>query len=104
MLVRPITIKPARRSRATTGASASAGAESSSAREPARVTCPLMSNRSLIETGMPAKGDGAAFALGHPVHCFCRLDRRFRIDMDEGARSLTRLVADFRKTLVDKLA
>src|SRR5438034_375029 len=61
MLVRPITMKPARRSRATAGASASAGAESSSAREPARVTCPLMSNRSLIETGIPAKGDGAAF-------------------------------------------
>src|SRR5882757_5167414 len=60
MLVRPITTKPARRSRATTGASASAGAESSSAREPARVTWPLMSNRSLIETGMPANGDGAA--------------------------------------------
>ena len=63
MLVRPITTKPAARSRATTGASASAGAESSSAREPARVTCPLMSKRSLIETGMPANGDGAACAL-----------------------------------------
>src|SRR6478609_3573348 len=64
MLVRPITIKPARRNRATTGASASAGVQSSSsAREPARVTCPLMSNRSLIETGMPANGDGAAWAL-----------------------------------------
>src|SRR5882757_9875865 len=63
MLVRPITMKPARLSRATTGASASAGAESSSAREPARVTCPLMSNRSLIETGMPANGDSAALAL-----------------------------------------
>src|SRR6266481_2454176 len=61
MLVRPITMKPARRSRATAGASASAGGESSSAREPARVTCPLMSNRSLMETGIPAKGDGAAF-------------------------------------------
>src|SRR5215470_17489049 len=63
MLVRPIATKPARRSRATTGASAAAGAESSNAREPARVTCPLMSNRSLIETGMPAKRDGAACAL-----------------------------------------
>ena len=60
MLVRPITTKPARRSRATTGASAAAGGESSNAREPARVTCPLMSNRSLIEIGMPANGDGAA--------------------------------------------
>src|SRR6478735_5439460 len=64
MLVRPMTMKPARRSRATTGASTSAGVQSSSsAREPARVTCPLMSNRSLIETGMPANGDGAACAL-----------------------------------------
>src|ERR1700730_2149129 len=63
MLVRPITTEPARRSRATTGASFSAGAESSNAREPARVTCPLMSKRSLIETGMPAKRVGAACAL-----------------------------------------
>src|SRR5436190_13801455 len=64
MLVRPITTNPARRNRATTGASASAGVQSSSsAREPARVTCPLMSKRSLIETGMPANGDGAAWAL-----------------------------------------
>ena len=63
MLVRPITTKPAARNRATAGASASAGAESSSAREPARVTCPLMSKRSLIETGMPANGDGAALTL-----------------------------------------
>ena len=54
MLVRPITMKPARRNLATTGASASAGAKSSNAREPARVTCPLMSNKSLIETGIPA--------------------------------------------------
>src|ERR1700754_928406 len=60
MLVRPITTKPARRSRATAGASAAAGGESSNARDPARVTCPLMSNRSLIEIGMPANGDGAA--------------------------------------------
>src|SRR5579871_2196718 len=60
MLVRPIKMKPARRSRETTGASASASGESSSAREPARVTWPLMSNKSLIENGMPAKGDGAA--------------------------------------------
>src|SRR3984957_15427874 len=60
MLVRPIRMNPARRSRETTGASFSAGGESSSAREPARVTWPLMSNRSLIEIGMPAKTDGAA--------------------------------------------
>src|ERR1700733_57141 len=60
MLVRPIRIKPARRKRETTGASLSAGGESSSAREPARVTWPLMSNKSLIEIGMPAKTDGAA--------------------------------------------
>src|SRR3954454_195274 len=60
MLVRPITTKPARRSRATAGASAAAGAESSNAREPALVICPLMSNRSFTEIGMPANGDGAA--------------------------------------------
>src|SRR5882762_5772139 len=79
MLVRPITMKPARRSRATTGASPSAGVQSSSsAREPARVTCPLMSNRSLIETGMPAN--------------------------DEGAFAFTRRIGNFGKAFLDQLA
>jgi len=61
MLVRPIRTKPARRRRSTAGASAGAGAGSRTL-EPARVTCPCTSNRSLIEIGMPAKRDGAALA------------------------------------------
>src|SRR5579872_945053 len=60
MLVRPIRMNPACRRRDTTTASLSAGAESSSAREPARVTWPLISNKSLIEIGIPAKGEGTA--------------------------------------------
>jgi len=60
MLLRPIGMKPAARSRATLGASRLAGGVSRSAVEPAVVTSPAMSNRSLIDTGMPANGDGAA--------------------------------------------
>ena len=104
MLVRPITMKPARRSRATTGASASAGAESSSAREPARVTCPLMSNRSLIETGNAGERRRRRLDLAQPVHRLGSLDRGFRIDMNEGARALAGGVGDPGQAFVDELA
>src|SRR3989442_963320 len=58
MLLRPMTTAPAARSRATTTASAVAGAASRRTFEPAVVTSPAMSKRSLIETGRPASGDG----------------------------------------------
>ena len=57
MLLRPIGMKPAARSRATLGASRAAGAASRNTVEPAVVMSPAMSNRSLIDTGMPANGD-----------------------------------------------
>ena len=57
MLVRPTSTAPAARSRATTGASRAAGGRSSSAFEPASVTSPATSNRSLIDTGSPASGE-----------------------------------------------
>jgi hypothetical protein len=60
MLVRPTEMKPAVFMRATAGASRAAGATSRKAMEPAMVTSPAMSNRSLIDTGMPAKGVAAA--------------------------------------------
>ena len=60
MLVRPIGMNPAARSRATDGASRAAGAASRNTTEPAVVTSPATSNRSLIETGMPANREGAA--------------------------------------------
>ena len=56
MLVRPTITAPAARSRRTTGLSSRAGGASASTREPARVTWPASSNRSLIEIGMPASG------------------------------------------------
>src|SRR5438067_2459700 len=56
MLVRPMITAPAALRRATTGASAAAGGLSSSAFDPAGVTSPAMSKRSLIDTGMPASG------------------------------------------------
>ena len=104
MLVRPITMKPARRSRATTGASASAGAESSSAREPARVTCPLMSKRSFTETGMPANGDGAAFALRKRIHRIGGFKRGLLVDMNEGALALAGGIGNPGETLLDQLS
>jgi len=58
MLLRPMTTAPAARSRATATASAAAGAASRRTFEPAVVTSPAMSKRSLIETGSPATGDG----------------------------------------------
>src|SRR5882762_10232614 len=58
MLLRPMTTAPAARSRATATASALAGAASRRTFEPAVVTSPAMSKRSLIETGRPASGDG----------------------------------------------
>ena len=57
MLVLPINAAPAARSRATTVASAVAGAASRKAMEPARVISPSTSNKSLTETGKPAIGE-----------------------------------------------
>src|SRR5258706_575143 len=63
MLLRPMTTAPAARSRATATASAVAGAASRRTFEPAVVTSPAMSKRSLIETGRPASGDGTTPSL-----------------------------------------
>src|SRR6266702_1431448 len=54
MLLRPTTTAPAARSRVTAAASAVAGAASRRIVDPAVVTSPAISNRSLIETGSPA--------------------------------------------------
>src|SRR2546423_1492974 len=54
MLVRPMKIAPAARSRATAGASARAGELSAKILEPARVTSPATSKRSLSDTGKPS--------------------------------------------------
>src|SRR5712691_11367285 len=68
MLLRPMTTAPAARSRATAAASAVAGAASRRIFDPAVVTSPAISNRSLIETGSPASaaiGRMAASAMFH---------------------------------------
>src|SRR5690348_6095094 len=58
MLLRPITTAPPERRRATAAASAAAGGRSRRIFDPAVVTSPAMSKRSLIETGRPASGEG----------------------------------------------
>src|ERR1051325_10599409 len=63
MLVLPTITAPAARSRATTGASALAGGASSSALEPASVVSPATLHKFLIDTGMPASGEGTRPAL-----------------------------------------
>ena len=63
MLVLPTMTAPAARRRATTGASSVAGLASSSALEPESVVSPATSHRFLIETGMPASGEGTRPAL-----------------------------------------
>jgi hypothetical protein len=60
MLVRPIGTNPAARSRAIAVASRVAGGACRNATEPAVVTSPATSNRSLIEIGIPANSDGVA--------------------------------------------
>ena len=56
MLVRPNGIAPAARRRATTGASCVAAGRERSTVEPAPVTSPATSNKSLIDTVMPSSG------------------------------------------------
>src|ERR1700693_3581874 len=58
MLLRPMTTAPAARSRVTATAPGVAGAASRRIFEPAVVTSPAISKRSLIETGRPANADG----------------------------------------------
>src|SRR5579883_2416872 len=60
MFVRPRTMQPAARSRATTVASRCAGGRDCKTTDPAVVTLPATSNRSLTETGRPARGGSAA--------------------------------------------
>mmetsp|Transcript_2453 Transcript_2453/g.7554 ORF Transcript_2453/g.7554 Transcript_2453/m.7554 type:complete len:294 (-) Transcript_2453:147-1028(-) len=55
--VRPRMTAPAARRRATAGASLVAGGSDASAFEPASVTSPPTSNRSLTETGRPSTGE-----------------------------------------------
>src|SRR5262245_401913 len=57
MLVRPTSIAPAARSRATAGASAFAAGPPASTFDPARVTSPPTSKRSLTDTGSPSTGE-----------------------------------------------
>ncbi|GAO27353.1 hypothetical protein ALISP_7173 [Alicycliphilus sp. B1] len=59
MCVCPTMAAPARRRRATAVQSAGAGGASASTVEPAAVTMPRMSNRSLTETARPASGSRA---------------------------------------------
>src|SRR5262245_20851542 len=102
MLVRPIGMKPAARRRATDGASRTAGCASLSAREPAMVTSPARSNRSLIETGMPANGEGAAPAPS--IAASRRRERVGSVDLGNGALALRRAIADPRQALLDEAA
>eukprot|EP00962_Isochrysis_galbana_P000339 scaffold100_cov122-Isochrysis_galbana.AAC.2 len=55
--VRPTMMAPAARSRATAMASAAAGGLEASATEPASVTSPDTSNRSLTDIGIPSTGE-----------------------------------------------
>src|SRR5690349_14561808 len=57
MLLRPMTTAPAARSRATATASEAAGGRSRRITDPAVVTSPATSKRSLIETAKPASGE-----------------------------------------------
>src|SRR2546427_3554588 len=71
MLLRPMTTAPAARSRATATASAVAGGASRRIFEPAVVTSPAMSKRSLIETG--SRSEEHTSELQSQSNLVCRL-------------------------------
>ena len=104
MLVRPIGMKPAARSRATLGASCVAGGASRKTTEPAVVTSPAMSNRSLIDTGMPANGDGAWPLRAQAVVEIGRRQRRFSVHLEKDAAAFAGRVVDARQALLDQRA
>src|SRR6266571_2693680 len=68
MLLRPTTTAPAARSRVTAAASAVAGAASRRIVDPAVVTSPAISNRSLIETGSRASAAIGRMAASPMLH------------------------------------
>jgi hypothetical protein len=66
MLVRPTNTAPAARKRAITGASDVAAGSPASTFDPAVVTAPVTSNKSLIEIGNPSRGRGGTPARRNP--------------------------------------
>ncbi len=104
MLVRPIRMAPAARSRATTGASHIAGGWSSSAFEPARVGSPATSKRSLIDTGKPAKGDGDIPRLAQAVLRVGGGASAILVDPDKAAPAFARGIGDPRQRRLDQRA
>ena len=104
MLVRPITMKPARRSRATTGASASAGVQILQRARAGAGHLPLDVKQILDRDRNAGKRRRRRIRLAQPVHRVRRFDRGFLVDVDEGARALAGRVGDFGEALLDQLA
>ena len=105
MLVRPITINPARRSRATAAASASAGAQLLQRPRTGAGHLPLD-----VEQVLDRNRDAGKARRRRPCACAAgrwrrqRPSARFRVDVHERARALARGVGDAGETLLDQLA
>ena len=90
MLVRPITMKPARRNRATTGR---IGFRRRRILQRARAGAghlPLDVEQILDRDRNAGKARRRGLGLAQPVHRFRRLDRGFLVDMNEDALALAR--------------
>jgi hypothetical protein len=92
MLVRPTITAPAAIRRSMTGALRSAGGASFSTTEPAVVTCPATSNKSLTDTGNPSSGERTMPAARSSVAGLGGGAGAFGIDQREHARALARRV------------
>src|SRR5436305_15116355 len=103
ILVRPMGMKPAARRRATAGASCLAAGASFSTIEPDVVTPPAMSHRSLIETGMPANGEGAA-PRAQTVAVISCCQRFLRMNLQKDTLPFSRLIRDPRQALLHEAA
>ena len=105
MLVLATITAPARRSRCTATASATAGLPSSARmREPARVTSPATSNRSLMVTMAPSSGPERAAGALSRVGGVGRGPRLVGIDGKAGAGALARGIGDARQRLFQAVA
>ena len=104
MLVRPITMKPARRSRATTGASASAGAEFLQRAGAGAGHLPLDVEEILDRDGNAGIGRRRRVGLAQMIHRIRRCDRGVLVDVNKGSHALAGGIGDPCETFLDQFA
>ena len=104
MLVRPITMKPARRSRATTGASASAGAQSLQRAGAGAGHLALDVEQILDRDGNAGIRRRRGVGFAQMIHRVGRGERRVLVDVNEGARALAGGIGNSGEAFLDQFA